>query len=84
MRPAPTFKAPEQLIREALRKKKMTQEQLARIMGVAFSTISKLVNGHSRVTTVMAQKLETVLGIRAEVLLQAQTKNELWKAQKDS
>lgn len=57
---------PGETIKEQLEDRNMTQKEFALRMGASEKHISKLVNGDVQLTTEMAYKLETVLGIDAE------------------
>ena len=57
----------------------ISQENFARHIGVTFTTISKIINGHARVTAEMAVKFGAALGTSPEFWLNAQMATDLWE-----
>ncbi len=55
---------------------------LAKRLGVASSTISRILKGQSRITPEMALRLSKVLGRSAESWLQMQDNYDLWEVRK--
>ncbi len=55
---------------------------LARQLGVASSTLSRILQGQSRITPEMALRLSKALGRSAESWLQMQDNYDLWEARK--
>ncbi len=53
---------------------------LAKQLGVASSTLSRILQGQSRITPEMALRLSKALGRSAESWLQMQDNYDLWKA----
>jgi addiction module HigA family antidote len=82
----PTHRPPttpgEMLREEFLAPSKLSQEALARRLGVTFQTVSRIVNGHQRITADMAVLLGRELGTTAEFWMNAQTDLDLWRARK--
>lgn len=69
--------APGEVLREWLTERGITQSEVAARMGVAPPEVSKLVNGHDRITPRMALALERACGINADVLARMQTDHDL-------
>ncbi len=55
---------------------------LAKQLGVASSTLSRILQGQSRITPEMALRLSKALGRSAESWLQMQDNYDLWEARK--
>jgi addiction module HigA family antidote len=68
---------PSEVLREWLQERGLTQVEVARRMGVAPPEMSKLVNGHDRITPRQALALERACGINADVLARMQTDYDL-------
>lgn len=62
----------------------VTVRGLAHNLDVTASTVSRLVNGSSRVTPEMALRLSRALGRSAESWLQMQEAHDLWQARERS
>jgi addiction module HigA family antidote len=69
--------APGEVLREWFTERGITQSEVAARMGVAPPEVSKLVNGHDRITPRMALALERACGINADVLARMQTDHDL-------
>lgn len=61
---------------------RMSGRELAIELGVAPSTLSRVINGSSRVTPEMALRLSKVLGRTAESWLAMQDTHDLWVARR--
>ena len=57
---------PDATIIEQLEERGMTQNEFSKRMGMSEKQISQLMNGDVRVTSDMAEKLESVLGVPAD------------------
>lgn len=57
---------PGATITEQLEERGMTQNEFSKRMGMSEKQISQLMNGDVRVTSDMAEKLESVLGVPAD------------------
>lgn len=74
---------PGELLRENfLEEMDISQEKLARHIGVSLRTINTIVNGKARITPVIAAKLGSAFGTSPEYWLKAQMAVDLWKARK--
>ncbi len=61
---------------------KISGRELARQLDVASSTLSRILQGRSRVSPEMALRLSKALGRTAESWLQMQNNYDLWQARK--
>ena len=68
---------PGEVLREWLQEHAITQAELSRRMGVSPPEVSKVVNGHDRITPRMALALERACGINADVLARMQVDHDL-------
>lgn len=71
---------PGKIVKEAMEELNLTTRGLARLLGVAPSTVQRLLSGQSAVSPDMALRLETVIGSSADVWLSIQAKHDLWQA----
>ena len=62
----------------------LSGRELAATLGVAASTLSRLIKGSSAVTPEMALRLEKALGRSAESWLALQSQHDLWHAKKST
>lgn len=78
----PTHRTPthpgEMLREEFMRPLKITQEELAGMLGVTFQTVSRLVNSHQRTTPNMAARLARLFGTTPEFWLDLQRDWDVW------
>lgn len=74
---------PGVILKEVLREKKMTQNELSIITGIARDTITLIIKGSRRVTANNAARLEEALGIRAEYWLNLQQILDLFYIRRD-
>lgn len=61
------------VLRRARRGKKLTQKQLAELIGCNRITINRIENGHSELTLLQAEKAADALGITLETLTSLKT-----------
>ncbi|MDR1999824.1 MAG: HigA family addiction module antidote protein [Frankiaceae bacterium] len=60
----------------------LSARQLASMLGVAPTTVARLVSGQARITPELAVRLEKVLGRTAESWLRMQEAYDLWQARR--
>ncbi|PWC13909.1 HigA family addiction module antitoxin [Brenneria corticis] len=72
---------PGEIIAETLEELGVGIRELARALGVAPSTVQRLVAGNAAISPEMAVKLSTVLGSSAKFWLNLQDNYSLWIAQ---
>lgn len=68
----------EMLREEFLKPLKITQEQLAEMLGVTFQTVSRIINAHHGVSPNMAARLARLFGTTPEFWTGLQQDWELW------
>lgn len=68
---------PGSLLALILRDRKMTQAQLAWVLGRPAQVVSEVITGRKRVTAVTARQLEAALGVSARVWLFLQAEHDL-------
>ena len=72
--PAPFMAVhPGMMIKPELEERGMSQKDLAKMIGIQASHLSEVLNGKRALTTDLAMKIESALGLPAKVLLAAQT-----------
>lgn len=74
-------RTPAQLIQAHLQERGWTQRVLALILGINEQVVSRILNGSKSVDAELALKLQVILGIDPQRLLQLQQEYELAKAQ---
>ena len=76
--PAPFMAVhPGMMIKPELEERGISQKDLARMVGVQPSHLSEVLNGKRTLTTELAMKIESAIGLPAKILLSAQTQYEL-------
>lgn len=79
--PAPFMAAhPGMMIKPELEERGISQKEFAKMVGVQASHLSEVLNGKRTLTTDLAMKIESAIGLPAKVLLSAQTQYELESA----
>ena len=79
--PAPFMAVhPGMMIKPELKERGISQKDFATMIGVQASHLSEVLNGKSALTTDLAVKIESAIGLPAKVLLSAQTQYELESA----
>lgn len=71
---------PGMMIKPELEERKISQKSFAKMLGVQASHLSEVLNGKRALTTDLAMKIESAIGLPAKVLLSAQTQYELESA----
>ena len=71
---------PGMMIKPELRERGISQKDFATMIGVQASHLSEVLNGKRALTTDLAVKIESAIGLPAKVLLSAQTQYELESA----
>ena len=79
--PAPFMaEHPGMMIKPELEERGISQKDFAKMVGVQASHLSEVLNGKRALTTDLAVKIESAIGLPAKVLLAAQTQYELESA----
>ena len=79
--PAPFMAVhPGMMIKPELEERGISQKDFAKMVGVQASHLSEVLNGKRALTTDLAVKIESVIGLPAKILLSAQTQYELESA----
>ena len=79
--PAPFMAVhPGMMIKPELKERGISQKDFAMMIGVQASHLSEVLNGKRALTTDLAVKIESAIGLPAKVLLSAQTQYELESA----
>ena len=79
--PAPFMAVhPGMMIKPELEERGISQKEFAKMVGVQASHLSEVLNGKRTLTTDLAMKVESAIGLPAKVLLSAQTQYELESA----
>ena len=68
---------PGMMIKPELEERGISQTDFAKMVGVQASHLSEVLNGKRALTTDLAVKIESAIGLPAKVLLAAQTQYEL-------
>ena len=74
-----TFMAvhPGMMIKPELEERGISQKDFAKMVGIQASHLSEVLNGKRTLTTDLAVKIESAIGLPAKILLSAQTQYEL-------
>ncbi len=75
---------PGMMIKPELEERGISQKDFAKTVGIQASHLSELLNGKRTLTTDLAEKIESAIGLPAKVLLSAQTQYELESAKATS
>lgn len=75
---------PGEVLKDEIEERGISQRQLARNMGVAYSVINEILNGHRPLTAKTALMFEAALDVPADSLMYLQTKYNMQTARKDT
>ena len=75
---------PGEVLKDELEFRGISQRGLAKKMGISYSALNEVLNGKRALTTDLAVKIESAIGLPAKVLLAAQTQYELESAKSAS
>ena len=75
---------PGSLLKDEIEYRGITQHKLAQQMGIPYSALNELLNGHRPLTEKTALLFEAALGVDAEPLLRLQMDYNLRQIRKDS
>ena len=79
--PAPFMAVhPGMMIKPELEERGISQKDFAKMVGTQASHLSEVLNGKRALTTDLAVKIESAIGLPAKILLSAQTQYELESA----
>ena len=71
---------PGMMIKPELEERRISQKDFAKMVGIQASHLSEVLNGKRALTTDLAVKIESAIGLPAKVLLAAQAQYELESA----
>ena len=75
---------PCEVLKDEIEERGISQRQLAKNMGVAYSVINEILNGHRPLTAKTALMFEAALDVPADSLMYLQTKYNMQTARKDT
>ena len=75
---------PGEVLKDEIEERGSSQRQLAKNMGVAYSVINEILNGHRPLTAKTALMFEAALDVPADSLMYLQTKYNMQTARKDT
>lgn len=75
---------PGEIVKDEVEYRNISQRQLAKQMGIAYSALNEILNGRRPITEKTALLFEAALGINAEPLLRLQMKYNLLTMAKDN
>lgn len=75
---------PGMMIKPELEERGISQKAFAQMLGTQPSHLSEVLNGKRALTTELAMKIESAIGLPAKILLSAQTQYELESAGADT
>ena len=75
---------PGEVLKDEIEERGISQRQLAKNMGVAYSVINEIMNGHRPLTAKTALMFEAALDVPADSLMYLQTKYNMQTARKDT
>ncbi len=74
---------PGEILKDEIEYRGISQRKLAKQMGLAYSVLNEILNGHRPVTEKTALLFEAVLGVDAEPLMRLQLKYNMQATRKD-
>ncbi|MDR1348250.1 MAG: HigA family addiction module antidote protein [Prevotellaceae bacterium] len=75
---------PGEVLKDEIEYRKLSQNQLAKQMGISYKILNDILNKRRPITTTTAMMFEAALGVPAYSLINIQTKYNMHVAQKDS
>ncbi|MBP5219083.1 MAG: HigA family addiction module antidote protein [Bacteroidaceae bacterium] len=75
---------PGEVLKDEIEERGISQRQLAKNMGVAYSVINEILNGHRPLTAKTALMFEAAIDVPADSLMYLQTKYTMQTASKDT
>ncbi len=75
---------PGQILKDEIEYRGISQRRLAKDMGIAYSALNEILNGHRPLTEKTALLFEAILGVNAEPLLSMQMEFNIRKMRKDN
>lgn len=75
---------PGEVLKDELEERGISQKKFADSIGIGYSVLNEILNGHRPVTTTTALMFEAALDIPADSLLRLQMKYNMHKARKDN
>lgn len=73
----PNITKPGELVKSELKERHISQKAFAKAIGVGESHLSDLLSGRRRLTNELAKKIEELLGINSQLLIDIQTANAI-------
>ena len=74
---------PGEIIKDELIARNLSQREFAKILGISYSVLNEILNGHRTITAKTALLFEASLGIPADALMNIQTKYTMQTARQD-
>lgn len=74
---------PGSILKDEIEYRRISQRKLAKQMGISYSVLNEILNGHRPVTEKTAMMFEAALGINPEPLMRLQTSYNVRMARKD-
>jgi addiction module HigA family antidote len=75
---------PGEVLKNEIEERGISQRQLAKSMGLTYSVVNEILNGHRPLTAKTALMFEAALDVPADSLMYLQTKYNMQTARKDS
>ncbi len=75
---------PGTILKDEIEYRGISQSQLAKDLGIAYSALNEILNGHRSLTEKTALLFEAALGVNAEPLLKLQMKFNMQNIKKDA
>jgi len=75
---------PGEVLKDEIMERDISQRQLADSMGLTYSVVNEILNGHRPLTAKTALMFEAVLDVPADSLMYLQTKYNMQTARKDT
>ena len=75
---------PGEIIKDELIARNLSQREFAKILGISYSVLNEILNGHRTITAKTALLFEASLGIPADALMNIQMKYNLQTARSNS
>ena len=75
---------PGEVLKDEIEERGISQRQLADSMGLTYSVVNEILNGHRPLTAKTALMFEAALDVPADSLMYLQTKYNMQMARKDS
>jgi addiction module HigA family antidote len=74
---------PGEILKDEIEYRKISQKKLAKQMGMSYSVVNEILNGHRPLTESNAILFEAALGVEADTLMRIQLKYNMQTIRKD-